>query len=171
MKIALLIGHGYRGDKGAYNKVTGTTEFDWNENLVKLINQKLPNSVIVYRDVSYSKLPSKINDLGVDLCVSFHCNAFNGSATGTETLYWNTSRKGKEIAAKLQEAVVSTLNLSDRGIKSKKAGDRGATILQKTRMPTVLLEPFFIDNISDLRVADAKKEELAKAIAECLKAL
>ena len=39
-------------------------------------------------------------------------------------------------------------------------------MLVKTAKPHVILEPFFIDNPSDLSVGEARKVELSVAIAE-----
>lgn len=170
-RIAVVVGHGYGSDRGAYSKDGKVSEYDWNEDLAKRIVSKVPDAVLVYRDVPYSRLPDKINSLGVSYAIELHCNAFNTRATGTEMLYWHTSPGGLSVAQRLQKAVVDVLGLADRGVKPRTASDRGANILRRTAMPTVIVETMFIDNPHDLRVATNLKEELASSIADALNSL
>jgi N-acetylmuramoyl-L-alanine amidase len=46
-----------------------------------------------------------------------------------------------------------------------KAGDRGGLLLQKTSMPCVIVEPFFIDSDSSLELAQERFDDLVKAYA------
>ena len=77
---------------------------------------------IVLRDVGITKL---INDLNKaagkdDIILSFHLNSGVVTATGTETLYWHTSTKGKKLAGLVQKNLVKVLGLADRGIKIRR---------------------------------------------------
>jgi N-acetylmuramoyl-L-alanine amidase len=169
MKIALVIGH-TKNSPGACNNNYQTCEFPFNEKLVKDLADRVANKhdiEIVYRD-TYSGLPDKINALYPKFIVSFHCNAFNKRATGTETLYYHSSTKGKAIAEIFQKNLVSTLGLSDRGIKPKSAEDRGGYVLRYTKAPCVLLEPFFIDNDSDYLNVMMKYENFLWALEKSL---
>ena len=109
-----------------------------------------------------------LNKIGYDVIISLHCNAYNGYANGTEVLYWNTSKKGQVLAQALQENIVNTLGLTDRGLKPIKNGDRGAYLLRETDAPCVIIEPFFIDNENDFKVGKEKKDEYAVAIVEAI---
>lgn len=167
MKIALIPGHGPEIDRGAENK-DGTTELDWNRDLVRRIKSHLEGraEVVVVNRVKERLSPvAEINATGADLAVEFHLNSATGNATGTEMIY--ISRSGKKLAEKLQKAAVSTLRLADRGVKTPFAG-RGNYFLTKTTMPAVIAESFFIDNSDDLAVGNARKEELAMAYANAL---
>jgi N-acetylmuramoyl-L-alanine amidase len=167
MKIALIIGHSHKA-QGAVNPDSGLTEFRFNEKLAENVRAKLAymgqDAVLVYRE-SYKDLPEKVNALSPDLIVSFHCNAFNTEATGTETLFFTGSENGSILAKEIQKRIVNLLELPDRGIKPKQPGDRGAYLLQKTKAPAVILEPFFIDNLQDLKRALINEYPLAVNVA------
>jgi len=184
--IALVVGHERRA-KGAMNQASGLTEFDFNDGLVNLISALLcvcssesspdgdhivkppvPHEV-VYREVAggYRQLPGYISSLqpAPELVVSFHCNAFNSKASGTETLHYYRSLRGFRAADIFQRAIVDCLRLPDRGVKARSSEDRGGYLLSEARAPCVILEPFFIDNDSDLASALESYNDLASAIA------
>jgi len=154
-KCALVVGH-TAARSGARNAVYNISEFQWNDRLVHLLADSLHDPIeeptleteIIYR-ATYNQLPNDVNAVNPDFVVSFHCNAYNQQASGTETLYYHSSTKGKAIAQIFQDNIVSVLRLPDRGIKPKGAEDRGGYLLRYTKAPAVLLEPFFIDNVKD----------------------
>lgn len=172
MRICIVVGH-RKSSQGAINRNQNDTEFKYNNKLAAEISSLCKHTCfIVHRDDTkdgYSKLPGKVNEFDCDLVISLHCNAFNEVAKGHEVLYWNTSSKGKEYALKLNSAIHRALQTSDRGIKPKYSGDRGALILQKTKAPCVLLEPFFIDN--DIDYLNAINSNLGEEIANELNKL
>lgn len=168
---AIIVGHS-RARQGATNPHDGTTEFEYNEPLAQLIADQLQKCgavrpVIVYRD-SYSTLPGKVNETGADIAIELHCNAHNTEASGTEMLYWDTSRNGKRLAQELQNAAVTTLSLPDRGAKPIGADDRGGYLLRYTAMPCVIVESFFIDNDDDLAIGIEKRQALAVRYARAI---
>jgi N-acetylmuramoyl-L-alanine amidase len=167
MKIALVVGHSEKA-QGAANSDSRITEFQYNKKLVAQTQEKLQNmgieAVIIYRD-TYKGLPGKINKENPDLIVSFHCNACNKKASGSETLFLLRSKNGKILADELQKYVVSVLELPNRGAKPRTIDDRGGFLLKYTKAPCVILEPFFIDNNSDLKKAQKLQEELASSIS------
>jgi len=170
LTVALVIGH-KKESPGASNKKSKVTEFDFNEPLVKdvacLLEERSVNVSIVYRD-TYRDLPAKINKAKPDLIISFHANAFNEIASGTETLYYRGSVKGQEFAEKIQRAMVQEMKLPNRGCKPRSVDDRGGYLLRYTNAPCVILEPFFIDNDDNLERAQVKAPDLAEAIADCI---
>lgn len=168
MKIAIVIGH-KESSGGAYNKKAGINEFTYNEILASYIHTNI-NSDIVYRN-SYRDLPDEINELNPDYIISLHCNAYNKQVSGTETLYYHSSKRGKQLATLLQEEVVDCLRLNDRGIKPKHSEDRGGYLLRYTNAPCVILEPFFIDNDNDFLVGMNNIENLGDAILRALSEL
>ncbi|WP_017817534.1 N-acetylmuramoyl-L-alanine amidase family protein [Vibrio harveyi] len=173
MKIALVVGHELRAQGGS--NVDGTTEYMFNDKLAQMIAPLLINAglepVIVYRNgVSYRRLPKRINNVNPDLTISLHCNAFNRKATGSEVLHFVGSERSAKLAGFIQKEVVKALGLSDRGLRpvntahKGRKGDRGGWLCKKTLSPTVIVEPFFIDNNQDLATARGKLQELAQAI-------
>ena len=172
MKIALVVGH-KPDSPGACNNTYNMCEFPFNTKLVADLVNQLNNKYeieIVYRD-TYKGLPAKINSLSPDFIVSFHCNAFNTKASGTETLYYYKSSKGADMADIFQKNMVAVLGLKDRGVKPTSTEDRGGYLLRYTNAPCVLLEPFFIDNDSDFDIVANNYEgflaALEKSLDEC----
>jgi N-acetylmuramoyl-L-alanine amidase len=167
-KCALVIGH-KKSSSGAVNGKSGTTEFGFNE-LLSMDIEKEVNVVEIQRVYrrTYSSLPSDINELSPDFIISLHCNAYNEEASGTEVLYYHKSTKGKQIAEILNRKLVEALGLKDRGIKPKTTEDRGGYLLKQTNAPCIISEPFFIDNDSDLSIAETKRSTLVKAYSTAI---
>lgn len=168
-RIAIIVGHSYQA-QGAEHP-SGTTEFEFNKKLAYLLLDELleldTQPILVFRN-SLTDLPELVNSTGADIAVSLHANAFNTQTSGSETLYWHTSKKGKQLAHKLQAAVVDALGLRDRGIKAVTEKENGGYLLRHTSMPAVILEPFFIDGddfYTAERYINLLAEELANAIA------
>lgn len=170
-KVALVIGHS-KASQGAVNDTTNVTEFNFNERLVAAIETELRNEPdisikVIYRK-TYKTLPNAINKVKPDIILSFHSNAFNGKVSGTETLFYYKSKKGKALAEVMQQSLLAALQLPDRGIKPKHTDSRGGYLLRYTDAPCVILEPFFIDKDSDLQIAcqnfDKFKEEIINGI-------
>lgn len=172
--VALITGHSTT-DPGAVNPNTGHKEYDYNSELVSMISSRLAGAglvrpIIVHRD-TYSGLPAKVNATGADIALEFHCNAFNGKASGTEMLYWHTSGKGKAVAQQMQDAAYTVLALPYRGVKPINRKSRGGHLLRGTIMPCVIVESFFIDNDKDLRVGLDNQLQLASAYANAIEGM
>lgn len=166
MKAALVIGH-QLSSPGASNKNYGVNEFQFNERLAHDVAQGLTKAGIdhevIYRE-HYKELPEKINSVNPDCIISFHCNAFDTNATGTETLYYHNSIHSKLLANICQSNIVSALGLTDRGLLPRHSEDRGGYLLRYTDAPCVIIEPFFIDNDNDFRTATENYDLLVSAI-------
>jgi N-acetylmuramoyl-L-alanine amidase len=166
-RIVLNIGHG-GGDSGAIG-ADGTEEHAFNrDELGPLVKRELESlgwevSVVIQRK-SFGELPARINALNPDLILSLHFNCADGTATGTETLYFGRSRVSRAFAEKVQAAMVKALGLPDRGAKGITQG-RGVALLRNTKAPCLILEPFFGDNPNDLARARERLGDLAEEIA------
>lgn len=168
-RVALVVGHTEKSP-GSCNITCGISEFEFNKKLVKGIAAIIDDRCeikIVYRD-RYSDLPEKVNALNPNFVICFHSNAFNRNSSGTETLYYYKSKKGKKMAVIFQEKIVNALKLKDRGIKGKSSEERGGYILRYTDAPCILLEPFFIDNDNDYRTVVDKHPDLLTACSDSI---
>ena len=88
----------------------------------------------------------RANQLDADLFLSIHLNAHvEGTADGSSTYYFRTSRAGERLAELVQQQFV------DLGLGDCRTHPRSYAVLRETRMPAVLMEPSFITN------ADAEK--------------
>ena len=192
-KLLIDIGHGGTKalssgkkvtDYGAVNSASGMSEFIWNKDfienyLVPELNNAGIKHQIVLRTDGTTKLVQDLNKAAErdDIILSFHLNSAGATATGTETLYWHTSAKGKKLAEIVQKGLTGVLGLPDRGIKIRRKpldnadslNQRGWTMFKDTKVPFVMLESFFITNDGDLKRGNEKKAELAKAVVSAIK--
>lgn len=169
-KIALVIGHNARS-QGAVRVTDGRTEYDWMTDLASQICAQDPALFRVFRrppGLGYSteirQAYAAVDAWGADASIELH---FNGSAssaaTGTETLASGTTGSLR-LAQLIQLAMVGALGLRDRGLVTRKRGDRGGESLWQGRAPAVLIEPYFGSNPSDCAAADRHFHQLAQGI-------
>ncbi|SDZ32939.1 N-acetylmuramoyl-L-alanine amidase [Evansella caseinilytica] len=97
--------------------------------------------------------------------LSVHANAFNGSANGTETYWYNTyqSSNSQKLASAIQTATLSKLGLYDRGVKLG-----NFHVIRETRIPSALLEVGFLDHSGDAAALSksSSRDRTAEAIRD-----
>lgn len=173
MKVLLVTGHSRRSpgaaNFGSPDPRDDIYEYQFNLPLVgKVMGHLLESGVKVSMD-GYTPMNDVARWNGAsDILVEFHANAFNGHATGTEVLYAAVSERGRVAANIMVDHIVGVLGLTRRGARPTKATDRGGYLLWGVRQLALIPEPFFIDNDRDLKVAQEKKDELAKAYADSI---
>lgn len=101
----------------------------------------------------------KCNAHSVDLDVSIHFNAYNGTANGTEVLIYNSTSKAKSYAERIVNKI-ALLGFSNRGVKMRS----DLYVLKHTKAPALLIECCFCDSVKDRNMYDC--ERMAKAIVE-----
>ncbi|MFJ1122199.1 N-acetylmuramoyl-L-alanine amidase [Bacillus thuringiensis] len=89
------------------------------------------------------------NSHSVDLVISFHLNAYNGSANGVEVCYYDQ----QSLAAKVSAQLSKDIGWSNRGAKQR----NDLYVLNSTTAPAILIELGFIDNESDMAKWDVDK--------------
>ncbi|MGB7444446.1 MAG: N-acetylmuramoyl-L-alanine amidase [Coleofasciculaceae cyanobacterium] len=166
MKFGIDIGHNVSPD-------TGARGIKFEDNLTKDVGTKLiqklksknhqvinctPSRASSVRD-SLAKRVNIANWHRVDVFVSIHFNAFNGSVNGTEI--FAVSDTSKKIAQPVLDKIVD-LGFFNRRVKS----GSHLYVLRNTRMPAILVESCFCDSEKDMALFDA--EAVATAIAEGL---
>ena len=114
---------------------------------------------------SLHEVVSASNRADADVFISIHCNAFNGTANGTEVWYFYGSGAGKTLASCIQNQIVDALGTTDRGVKGAKPGVNGLYVLSNTDAVAVLVELAFIDHASDAELLGTQQDEFARAIA------
>ncbi|QEG04126.1 acetylmuramoyl-L-alanine amidase [Bacillus phage BC-T25] len=85
---------------------------------------------------------AKCNAHRVDLDISLHLNAYNGSAQGVEVCYYDQ----QALAAKVSKQLSDDIGWSNRGAKPR----TDLYVLNSTSAPAILIELGFIDNESDM---------------------
>lgn len=84
------------------------------------------------------------NRWDADIFISLHLNAFDGTAEGTEVLYYPSSTGGLYYAEAISKEISTALGTVNRGAKQ-----RNLLELRTTNMIAVIVEPIFCDNIND----------------------
>lgn len=166
----LVVGH-RQGQKGARMLNNNIFEFDFNSEIAQAIKQqvKKANIKILFRDDNnegYTRLPAKINALQPKFIVSLHFNAVdNRRVSGTEMLYYHSSKTGHKMALAMQRHVLTALGLKNRRTKKVRQAERGGHLLKYTAAPCIITEPFFGTNSNDEQTAMTKKQDLIDAYA------
>jgi N-acetylmuramoyl-L-alanine amidase len=170
MRLILDAGHGGSDPGASYNdhKEKDITVAIVRE-LAELLVVQLPDmEIILSRQADETVTPGERQRLCMHLnpraFISIHCNAVNSpKATGSEVIYREDD--DRVLAEYIQESVVKDLKLRDRGIKNDLAElNRKLAVLSTPGIPSVIVEPGFISNPSDLAVLlDYKR--VAQAIA------
>ena len=158
-------GSGYAIDPGAVG--SRTTEAEVVKKIGALVSQYLQAvgyETYIMQDDDLDAVCEAANQWDADIFVSIHCNsAENPAAEGTET-FTHTSAGPNSLSTKLainiDNQLVNSLDLYDRGIKSA-----NFWVLRKTDMPAVLVETAFINNPKEEDKLINQVDEFAKAIA------
>ena len=109
-------------------------------------------------------MAKEANNWGADLVVSIHNNA--GGGDGFEIFHSINGGKGKTLAANI-EAEVKNIGQNSRGLKTKKndAGNDYYGMIRLTNAPAVICEGVFVDNATDVKIADTTAEQKAFGVA------
>ena len=177
MKIFINPGHALGGepDPGAVNREFGIRECDiamtigsFAANHLELAGEevRLLQSDNLMGESRGPCVVDEANAWPADLFLSIHCNSFDGTVRGTETLYFPGSGEGKHLAECVQKQVFGTLFLldpdhPDRGLKERP----DLAVLRCTRMPAILIETAFLDNEIDFYFLMNYADDIARAIA------
>ena len=107
-----------------------------------------------------NEIVKKCNAQVVDLNISIHFNASNGTANGVEVLGYNTNNKA--IGDRINSNIAS-FGFANRGFKTSTT----LGFLKNTNKPSLLVEVCFVDNKEDVdRYKKVGHKAIAKAIAE-----
>lgn len=109
---------------------------------------------------SINSMAKEANNWGADYVVSIHNNA--GGGDGFEVYHTIGGGKGKTLAANI-EAEVKKIGQNSRGLKTKKnsSGTDYFGMIRLTNAPAVICEGFFVDNGTDVKIADTVAEQKA----------
>lgn len=140
--------------------------------------------VIKFRDLVVSKLKARGVKVFVDndnetlaqylqriktgegsVVLEFHCDAFNGKASGTTALVGvDADKNDKDFAKELVDTTANILGIPNRGVQSETKSHRGRLALMREKGIVCLLELFFIDNPADYAKFNHNEVKLADAI-------
>ena len=173
-KVYINPGHDYNYDSGAVNPNSRLRECVVALKIGNLVKQyleavgyecKLLQSDNLYYDSDHEDRPVAVcadaDYWGADVFVSIHCNAFDGSARGTEVECYDKNGEGGNLAQCIQDQIVQSVGTVDRGVREMPK----LIVLKHTDMPAVLVETAFIDNDDDAALLVDKEDDFARAIA------
>jgi len=100
----------------------------------------------------------------LDLFCSIHFNAFNGSAHGTEVLYFSGDATGKVYADRIAANIATCMNITNRGSKPKTTE---VGVIKWTNATAILIEVCFCDSATDFNAyKNTSYDEIVKAICD-----
>lgn len=175
-KVAIDNGHGYNtAGKRTPKMPDGRVirEWEFNHPTAKKLEAELKRCGLQTVMVSDTKDDTplatrvdKANKANADVFVSIHYNAYKGvwgSHGGIETFHYPGSTKGKKLAELVQKELVKATGLRNRGVKTG-----NFYVLRKTKMPAILCECGFMDNLEEakLMLDENYQQKVAEAIAK-----
>jgi N-acetylmuramoyl-L-alanine amidase len=167
MKILLIAGHG-QGDCGAVGN--GYQEATLTREVVSLLQSILSRCAdVTVFDTSknmykFLKSGNKFNFKEFDYVFEVHFNAFNKTAHGTEILV-HPNEKGVSVEQNIINGIAA-LGFTNRGVKRRTDLLNMNTCKKVQGVSYALLETCFIDNQNDMKLYQAKKQNVVQAIAK-----
>ena len=169
MKIAYRFGHLKTCDQGA-NGIVSEYDFvrQYGAKVVEYLKADghtlidcTPLEIVGSMSASLSYGVTVANSNNADLFISFHANAFNSGANGSEVVCG--SQKGIEIGTRIVN------NLQQLGFANRKAyiDVRGLYEIKATKMLSCIIEPLFVDSKLDMDLFNkVGLDKFSKAIAD-----
>lgn len=138
--------------------------------VAKILSNQNDIQVVISRTedkyLSKEERSNMANAQNADVLVSIHLNAQQGdnSAAGVESYYSPKSQDDSDrLAKKIQETIVSYINVRDRGVKQG-----NLEVLNRAGMPAALIECGFLTNPDEEKklLSDSYQNQLAEGIAQ-----
>lgn len=111
-------------------------------------------------DTSLNKTCVDINKWGADLAISVHNNA--GGGDGFEVYHSLVGGKSRTLAKNI-ETEVKEIGQNSRGLKTRRStkfpGQDYYGFIRMTNCPAVICEGVFVDNKTDVKIADTHAEQ------------
>ena len=106
---------------------------------------------------------TKANNANVDLFISLHMNAYDGSANGTECIVYSESSKSYSYAKRICENFAS-LGFKNRGVKINSLYE-----MKNIKAPNIIFEICFCDSKTDIDVYNKYSwEQLAHKLCNAI---
>lgn len=174
MKLAIIIGHSDKR-KGAsmVRPFQFVQEYEYNtilaaQMLVHCHRKKIDAKVFTRDRQGLIGAHRAIDDWRPNCIVELHFNSFmTEEARGCEVLHLSDSEAGKDLAQRILAWLETIIPESlIRGQKPVSRGGRGYKNLTLSRLPTVIVEPFFGSNQEDCELGLEMMSEMAEAVVD-----
>ena len=172
--VCLIVPHSKK-KKGAYSKELGHHEYTYindfyEKSLVPALMKRYIQAKVIKRDglgiVGAYREALKYRPC---MIMEWHFNAFNGKARGFEILFKEDLAHEVLLAQNMLYCLLGALGTKKRGLRRKLKGERGfVNVSQTSKIPSLLLEPFFGDNSEDALNFHEKREILSNDVAEII---
>lgn len=173
-KLAIVVGHTKLLPGAKAISPIDTYEYFYNSALANLMKGHASDhgvqSTIFLRDThTIRETYNSVNLWKPDCAIELHFNAADGKAHGTETLYGYQNPLSAELARLVQDGMCKLYRRdvkTNRGIKKLIDGDRGYSNVNIAKCPSILIEPFFGDEVEDAKLGHQNQESLAAVLIE-----
>jgi len=179
--VAFVIGHNAL-QQGAFSEELGVSEYVQNQAFAFMLANQLSlkgvRSLIVtrpagpdYRGQIY-RVAEIVTAANPALALHLHFNASGEQQlSGSLVLIGDrASQASVDLAEALAGVMAESLGLPDLGVEVRYRDQRGYVALSAHRVPTLLLEPFFGDNPTDVAAYRANALTLVQALADAIAA-
>lgn len=160
-RVAAVIGHD-KNSAGYYSKILGSYEYPYNSELATYLNcadifkRPLANGYNKQMEL----LAAEIDPMGYDLAAELHFNGFdnkaNNKGVGCEAVIYPNNEITKAFGERYCEVISKEYDIPNRGVKERSSG-RGVGFLTKLKTNTIILEPFFGDEMEAEKFKDIEK--------------
>lgn len=178
MKLGVVVGHTHEASGATLCRPFDfVSEYEFNT-LIAAMMMNYGRTVgvdvfVALRDnIGISGAHKAVANAQCKACIELHFNSFNSTTEGTETLYGeiNGSKEFAEIVQAHMVSVYERKDAKNRGIKFVGSADRGGgNVNQPSKLPTVLVEPFFGSDPDEAALALNKMPELARCLVDAAK--
>lgn len=170
LKFGVIVGHEKKAQGAVFGK-SKISEYQFNKQIAAMIvaacELRAVKCVVQLRDgVGITGAYKEILKQKPDAIIELHFNAFNGKATGTQTLC-TTNLNDIAFANHIHAEVCACFGRKglSRGVTGISRDSRGGgNVYAAGDTPNCLIEPFFGDNSSEENLAMINKEKYALSI-------
>jgi len=168
LKVFIEVGHGGTDSGAVYgNLIEKTMNLVTAQSTAKALRRcgfevKLSRETDIFVGINAAAVAA--NEFGADIVLSQHYNA--GGADRGEVIHAVQYGKGTELATKIAEEIkaIGQTKMQEYS-KANSVGNDYFGIIRLTNAPAVIIEPCFIDNEVDRRLADTEDEQQAVGVA------
>lgn len=180
--ICVDAGHGYNtGGRRCLKKLDPAEHREWwlNDRIADLVETELvrdydckvvrTDDTTGAKDISLANRVKTANNANANMYISIHHNAgINGGNGGGTIVYSYKNEEDKARALRLYNKIIAQTNLV--GNRANKTAVSGFYVIDKTKMPALLIENGFMDSSVDVPIiiSQAHAEKTAKGIVNFL---